>query len=171
MNIKQVEEIAGISKRNIRFYEQKGLIAPKRNKINDYRDYSEEDIQNLKLIRMLRMIDMPLEEIKDILNGKVTLEEATAKQKNLLKEREKELEVALRFCDELEKSAKKKDLDVDFILEKMEQPENKTGLFKQWVDDYKKIAKTEHLKSFVFYPDIAIKTPGGEYPLVPFVVL
>ena len=160
MNIKQAEIVSGISKRNIRFYEKEGLICPNRNKDNDYRQYSEEDIERLKLIRMLRMVDMPLEQIKDVVNGEITLEAATANQKKVLKEREKELEIAIDFCEELEKRAKKGSLNVDDILKKMEQPENQNGLFKQWLEDYKKVAKTEHLKTFVFYPDTAVTTPA-----------
>ncbi len=160
MNIKHAEIASGISRRNIRFYEKEKLICPKRNENNDYREYSDEDIQRLKMIRMLRMVDMPLEQIKDVMNGYVTLETATANQKKLLREREKELEIAINFCEELERCIKKDKLDIDYILEKMEQPENQKGLFKQWMEDYKKVAKTEHLKTFVFYPDNAVTTPA-----------
>ena len=76
MNIKQAEEASGIQKSNLRLYEKEGLVVPKRNKENDYREYSEEDIQKLKMIRMLRMIAMPLEQIKDIINGKISMKEA-----------------------------------------------------------------------------------------------
>lgn len=159
MNIKQAEEASRIQKSNLRFYEKEGLVVPKRNKENDYREYSEEDIQTLKMIRMLRMIDMPLEQIKDIINGKISMEEAAAKQRLLLKEREKELETAIYFCDELEKCAKKNELNVDLILEEMERPENKADLFKQWIEDYKKIAKIEQAKTFVFYPESVVTNP------------
>lgn len=63
MNAKQTEAATGISRRNLRFYEDQGLIHPHRNPDNDYRDYSEQDIRDLKLIRALRMLDVPLEEI------------------------------------------------------------------------------------------------------------
>ena len=63
MNAKQTEAATGISRRNLRFYEDQGLIHPHRNPGNDYRDYSEQDIRDLKLIRALRMLDVPLEEI------------------------------------------------------------------------------------------------------------
>ena len=67
MNINQVEKITGVSKRNIRFYEKEGLILPKRNSENSYRVYDEYDIWRIKVIKMLRMLDMPLEEIKKVL--------------------------------------------------------------------------------------------------------
>lgn len=76
MNIKEAERLTGISRRNIRFYEQKGMLRPARNPENDYREYTPEDIQNLKYIRALRMVDMPLEEIQKVLAGKLSLEQA-----------------------------------------------------------------------------------------------
>ena len=43
MKINEVEALVGITKKNIRFYEEKGLINPARSEENKYRDYSEED--------------------------------------------------------------------------------------------------------------------------------
>ena len=66
VNINQVEQLTGVSKRNIRFYEKEGLLTPERNPKNGYRSYDEADIRRIQLIKMLRMVDMPLEEIKKI---------------------------------------------------------------------------------------------------------
>ena len=63
MNIKQAAEQSGVSARNIRYYEQAGLLTPARNPENEYRIYSQADVRALKLIRMLRTLDMPVEEI------------------------------------------------------------------------------------------------------------
>lgn len=156
MNIKQAELMTGISKRNIRFYEKEKLISPKRNAENDYREYSEEDIYKLKMIRMLRMVDMPLEQIREVLLGKTDLSTAAERQKNVLCQQAKELEIAIHFCEELEKNKKNENLDVDLILRRMDEPENQKNLFMQWLEDYQKIAKAQHQKSFVFYPDIAV---------------
>lgn len=159
MNIKQAEIVTGISKRNIRFYEKEGLVCPRRNEGNDYREYSEEDIKRLKMIRMLRMVNMPLEQIKDVISGKLELDAAAEKQKGILYEQAKELEIAICFCEELEKCAKERKLDVDEMLMRMDQPENQKALFVQWMEDYKRIAGAEHKKKFVFYPDIAVTNP------------
>ena len=80
MNIKLASERSGVSSRNIRYYEQAGLLHPDRDPENDYRIYTEEDIRTLKLIRTLRMLDMPLEEIRDVLAGSLPLPEAAARQ-------------------------------------------------------------------------------------------
>ena len=73
MNIKQAAEQSGVSARNIRYYEQAGLLTPARNPENEYRIYSQADVRALKLIRMLRTLDMPVEEIGTVLNGTLPL--------------------------------------------------------------------------------------------------
>ena len=81
MNIKQAAEQSGVSARNIRYYEQAGLLTPARNPENEYRVYSQADVRALKLIRMLRTLDMPVEEIGTVLNGTLPLAEAAERQR------------------------------------------------------------------------------------------
>ena len=90
MNTKQVEELTGMSRQNIRYYERMGLLEPARDDSNAYRDYSEEDVRRLKLIRMLRMLDMPLKDIQDIINEKVSLREAVRHQKEILQAQQRQ---------------------------------------------------------------------------------
>ena len=160
MNIKQAEQASGVSKRNIRFYEQEKLIAPKRNRDNDYREYSQEDIAVLKQIRMLRMVDMPLEQIRQILQGKTELKDAAHEQKEKLQQKARELEAAIRFCDEFAAASKMEALDTDAVLRRMEAPENRGNLFTQWVEDYKRLAKAQAKKTYTFYPDNPVQNPG-----------
>ena len=47
MKINEVEQRVGITKKNIRFYEEKGLINPGRLAENGYRDYGEADVEML----------------------------------------------------------------------------------------------------------------------------
>ena len=47
----------GITRRNIRFYENEGLLTPARNKQNGYREYGEAEVEELKKIKLLRMLD------------------------------------------------------------------------------------------------------------------
>jgi len=51
MKIKDVEKQVGISKANIRFYEEEGLIHPARNQENNYREYSETDVEQLRKLK------------------------------------------------------------------------------------------------------------------------
>ena len=45
MTIKEVEQLTGITRQNIRFYEREGLITPRRNPENQYREYSADDVK------------------------------------------------------------------------------------------------------------------------------
>jgi len=75
MTIKEIEEITGMIRANIRYYEAEGLVVPERNKENGYRIYSREDADILLKIKLLRTMDVPLEEIKSLQAGKATLPE------------------------------------------------------------------------------------------------
>ena len=54
LKINEVESLVGITKKNIRFYEEKGLLSPRRNSENGYRDYGEEEVAVLRRIKPLR---------------------------------------------------------------------------------------------------------------------
>ena len=73
MKINEVEELLGVTKRNIRYYEKEGLLSPGRNSDNGYRDYTEADVAELKKIKLLRKLDVPMEEIRRMQSGALTL--------------------------------------------------------------------------------------------------
>lgn len=158
MNAKQAEQYTGISRRNLRFYEQQGLIHPARNPANDYRDYSQQDIDTLKFIRALRMLDTPLEDISACLQGQTSVTELAAAQEARLQQRRKELDVSIAFCRKLQGAATVDAAFVDGLLQQMDTPEARSSLFLDWKADYQKVAAAEHKKSFSFTPDDAITT-------------
>ena len=136
MNTKQVEELTGMSRQNIRYYERMGLLEPAREDGNAYRDYSEEDVRRLKLIKMLRMLDMSLKDIDDIINGNVSLKSSVKHQRENLQTHQKQLQAAIDVCASIGRE-KGEDLDVDTYLRRMEDMERSGGVFARFVDDYK----------------------------------
>lgn len=160
MNIKQAEQLSGVSKRNIRYYEQEGLITPSRNPENDYREYSPDDIETLKQIRILRSVDMPMEQIRELLHGKATLKTAAVIQKERLIAKTKELEAAIAFCEEFAALESLSALNTDAVLRRMEEPEVKKDLFNQWIDDFKKYYRSKMKKIISFVPDDVISDPA-----------
>ena len=72
MKIKFVEELVGITRKNIRFYEEQGLINPRRAE-NGYREYAEADVQRLMQVKLLRKLGVPIEEIRRVFDGKTSL--------------------------------------------------------------------------------------------------
>ena len=71
MKINQAAELAGITSKNIRFYEDPGLIAPARDSSNGYRDYSMEDVEQLCRIKLLRMLGISCENIRRLQSGEL----------------------------------------------------------------------------------------------------
>lgn len=159
MNTKQAEELTGISRQNIRYYERQGLLEPARENGNAYRDYSREDIRRLKLIKMLRMLDMPLKEIEGVLQGEEPLKEAAARQQDTLLKQKRQLQAAIEVCGSIHKD-NSTDIDVDGYLDKMENMSRDGGVFAKIVDDYKQVAQEEQQRKFTFYVNEAVNTSG-----------
>ena len=101
MRINEVETQVGITKKNIRFYEQEGLLSPSRNMENGYREYTETDVDDLKKIKLLRKLSLPIEEIKRIKSGDLTLEDALKRQVIVLEREKKNIEQISLFCQEM----------------------------------------------------------------------
>ena len=74
MTIKELEERTGMTRANIRYYENEGLLRPARL-ANGYRDYSEADVSALEKIKLLRQLHMDLETIRAVQSGALPLDE------------------------------------------------------------------------------------------------
>lgn len=157
-NIKEAEAESGINKQNIRYYEKMGLLHPDRNTINGYRKYSEEDIRRLKFIYLFRKLDMPLEEIRNLLDGAIDLPTALAQQKDRLKAEQERIQGAILFCEGIQER-KLEELDVDNCLQKMEAEEKRGSLFANILYDYKRVIKGESIREISFIPDDFCTTP------------
>ncbi|AID00222.1 MerR family transcriptional regulator [Bacillus subtilis] len=92
MNIKQVSELTGLTKKAIKYYESEGLIEVNKNPINQYREYSEKVISQLNLIASLRLLHLPIKEIKSLLKGERRLPELLNEQLNEINKNLKQLE-------------------------------------------------------------------------------
>ena len=89
MKTHEVEQKLGITKQALIYYEKEGLIKPSRDQ-NNYRHYIQNDLELLQVILLLRSFDLPIDEIKMILLGELSLRKALeTKQNYLLNERER----------------------------------------------------------------------------------
>ena len=104
MRINKVEELVGITKKNIRFYEEKGLLNPVRNAENGYREYSEEDVAVLQKIKLLRQLSVPIEEILKLQQGYLTLEDCMRRHVITLDREEENIKQKKSVCKQLEMS-------------------------------------------------------------------
>ncbi|MBR5516405.1 MAG: MerR family transcriptional regulator [Firmicutes bacterium] len=130
MKINEVESLIGMTKKNIRFYEEQGLITPNRNKDNGYRSYDDEDIKQLKQIMLFRKLDVPIEEIRSMQNGITTISDCMKRHLITLQRKQSNLHHAIEFCNTLKDSEiLLSDFDAHNLLEEMNKMENKGTSF------------------------------------------
>ncbi len=130
MKINQVEELVGITKKNIRFYEDQGLLNPDRNPENGYRDYSLKDVDCLLKIKLLRKIDVPIDEIKRLQVGKLTFNECMEAQAKRLTAERDNVEVMINLCGKLEKDITDYDkIDANRYLDELKELEKGGAVF------------------------------------------
>ena len=98
MLIREVEQQTGIKDVNIRYYEKEGLIHPKR-KANGYREYSQEDVQMIQQIKILRLLDIPVPVIKELLNDKISLQDAISQKLSAIKDEESRIKEIKSSCE------------------------------------------------------------------------
>lgn len=75
MQIGDVAERTGLTQRTIRFYEEKGILAPPSRMEGGFRLYSGADVDRIKHLSVLRqLLCMSLEDIKALVDAEVLLE-------------------------------------------------------------------------------------------------
>lgn len=136
MKIKAVEELLGLSRANIRFYEDKGLLSPDRSE-NRYREYDDTDIERLKKIIILRKMGVSIDAIGELFEGKAELSAVLQKQSNELKAEIDRLSGALALCDSLAESGVSIDtLDEDACMAAIGKAEEEGRTFVDICKDF-----------------------------------
>jgi len=67
-SIKKLANLAGVTSRTLRYYDDIGLLKPKRINSSGYRIYGEKEIDLLQQILFYRSMDMKLEDIQKIIS-------------------------------------------------------------------------------------------------------
>lgn len=131
MKINEVEALAGITKKNIRFYEEQGLLSPRRNAENGYRDYGDEEVQILRRIKLLRKLGVPIEEIRKMLNGTHTVADGIRRHRISLEREERNLQQAIAICREMQNlDIPAAALEAETLLARMEEMERSGTAFQ-----------------------------------------
>lgn len=159
MKIKQVEELVGITSKNIRFYEEQGLLSPERAE-NGYREYRQQHVDTLKKIKLLRKLGVSVEEIKTVLNGKASLTECLERHMDILKKEQENLTNMQTLARTiLQQNSSLDTLNADEWLEEMEKME-KEGV------DFVNVSKIDiHMKKKMG------ATIGGMIIILPMLIM
>lgn len=140
MKIKQVEELVGITSKNIRFYEEQGLLSPERAD-NGYREYRQSDVDVLKKIKLMRKLGISVEDIHKVLEHHSPLADCLEKRmEELQKERDNSEKLYAYAGAMLSKEITIDSLECDRWLDEMENME-KEGI------DFVDVSKVDiHMK-------------------------
>ena len=131
MKINEVEALVGITKKNIRFYEEKGLLSPSRNSENGNRDYGEAEVEALRRIKLMRKLGVPIEEIRRMQEGTQTVGDGMRRHLVTLERERKNLEESVRLCELLkERTEPLGELDAQSVLAEMEKLEQSGTTFQ-----------------------------------------
>lgn len=68
MNISDVAKKTGLTRKAIRFYEEKGLVTPPLRTENGYRSYSAKHLEELTLLRQARQVGFNLEQCREMVS-------------------------------------------------------------------------------------------------------
>ncbi|MBR0421506.1 MAG: MerR family transcriptional regulator [Clostridia bacterium] len=130
MKIQQVEELVSISKKNIRFYEEQGLLSPGRAE-NGYREYGREDARRLQQIKLLRKLAVPIEDIRAVLKGEGSLETCLSRQLQAFDRQRESLDAMEDMTKELlsRSGLTLEGLDAESCLEQIERLEKEGQSF------------------------------------------
>ncbi len=135
MNIKEVEQITGMSRANIRYYESEGLIHPLRNE-NGYRDYSADDIEILNKIKLLRLIHVSIEDIKSLEEGKTNLRNVMEVNVMKLEGEIKQFETSKKISEHIaQNEAGLEKLSADEYLSEIDQADDRKYIAKNLSED------------------------------------
>ena len=67
--VKALADLAGVTPRTLRWYDQKGLLKPRRTTEAGYRLYGREEVDRLQTILFYKELGLELETILELLNA------------------------------------------------------------------------------------------------------
>ena len=128
MKIKQVEELVGITRKNIRFYEDQGLLNVERAE-NGYREYHQADVIRLQEIKLFRKMDISIE-MKLLFEKKKSLQICLEQHLKELDHRKEGLSKMQDMCERLILEHRSlESLNAEDCLEEIEQMEKEGAKF------------------------------------------
>src|SRR5699024_2363828 len=98
-SVNEVAEMAGVTKRTLRYYHKIGLLEPVVQE-NGYRAYSQADLNKLQIILFYKELEIPLSEIKTMLASGDSEAVILERQYAMLKEKESRLQRVIELMEE-----------------------------------------------------------------------
>ena len=138
--VKEVSELTGISVRTLHYYDEIGLFEPTVVSEAGYRLYDDKALERLQQILFFREFDMPLKEIKNIMeNPDLDKNRMLQSQKQVLVLKKERLERIIASIDDILKGENKMDFEIfsKADIEQLYQMKDITGMMLEMADLYK----------------------------------
>lgn len=148
MKIGEAAKATGLSVSNIRFYEKKGLLCPKRKEESQYREYGPEDIRRLKEIMLLRKTGLSVESIYLMYEGQAEMENLLQRQEQEIEDQMERLGGALQLCRLIKGEGPLSELDVDQWLNYVQEEEGRGQRFAAAEELLEDLAEFSKFASF-----------------------
>ena len=110
MTVQEVSRISGVTIRALRYYDRIGLLKPAARTEAGYRLYDEADLMRLQRILLLRELEIPLRDVKRLLEClEAEQREAIGRQVRLLEMKKERTEKLIALAQRLSKGEKTMD--------------------------------------------------------------
>ncbi len=162
MTVKEISQLTGISARTLHYYDEIGLFCPTDKSEAGYRLYDDKALENLQQILFFREFDIPLKEIKSIMeNPALDRNHILQMQRKMLVAKKERMERLIASIDDVLKGDNKMDFTIfgKTEIEEMfcsmlnHMPENirKTaidefGSVEEWRKHYVEVVSSEKMQ-------------------------
>jgi len=137
MQITEAAKKLNTTPKAIRFYEEKGLISPKKDEDNDYRYFTDKDLMRLSTILALREVGMAVADIQKLLaNPKMEMDNYLNVQRAALFEKWLEMKDMISTIDDMLDHTEAGELDTAKIFELAQHLKNLKTIRKNWQDKW-----------------------------------
>lgn len=111
--VKEISDITGISVRALHYYDEIGLLKPTVKNKAGYRFYNDEALETLQQILFFREFDIPLKEIKTVINDPALgKRDILLMQRKMLVRKKERTERLIASIDDILKGENKMDFEV-----------------------------------------------------------
>lgn len=111
--VKEISDLTGISVRTLHYYDEIGLLKPTDKSEAGYRLYDDKALERLQQILFFREFDMPLKEIKSIMeNPNLDKNQLLCSQKQVLILKKERLERLIASIDDILKGENRMDFEI-----------------------------------------------------------
>ena len=166
-SIKKIADLAGVTTRTLRFYDEIGLLTPASVGENGYRYYDQGNLMRLQQILFFRELDVPLDDILLIMSQPdFNLVGALESHRTALKKRAKRLEKLINTVDRTIETIKGENtMKEQEMFEGFDETKYEEEVRQRWGDTPQYAESQRKWASYSKEQKTAIKEEGGQFAI------